>query len=565
MQTGRAYDVVVAGSGCAGMTAALILSLKGLRVLVVEKDAQLGGTTAISGGGIWAPANGPAARRGISDSLEAASEYVEAVIGQEYDKVRMTAFLKSAREMIECLERDAGIGFIVAADRPDYYPDQPGATEGGRMIMAEAFDARRLGSHIKMLRPPARETTFLGMMMRPASDLKHFLKVFRSIKSFGFVVKRLLLLARDTALHGRSMDLAGGNALIAHLLEACLRTGVDFEVKRALQDLVIEDGAVTGAILGEGATSKTVSVARGVVLATGGFPHDAMRRAQRYLHAPSDHEHLSPAPKTNTGDGLRIGERHGGYVPPLTDPACWAPVSRVRLPSGEEGVFPHLIDRQKPGFIAVTADGKRFVNESHSYHEFGRGLRRVSRRGEAPACYLIADHRAVRRYGIGFAKPAPLPLFPYIHSGYVVAAPSIDELAARTGINADNLRQTISRFNASAVNGEDPEFGRGTSSYQRYTGDAAHSPNSCVAPIIKPPFCAVRIELGELGTFEGLAVDANARVLRLDGSPIAGLYAVGNDSSHVMAGHYIGGGAAIGPAMTFGYLAALHLAHRDLG
>ncbi len=553
-------DVVVVGSGAAALTAALVARIHGLEVLVLEKDRQVGGTTAISGGGIWVPASTVAHRKGIADTLDAARTYFRAVTGRDHDARRAEAFISAAPAMIEFLESKAGIRFVVAADRPDYYPDEPGGTNGGRMLLPASFDARDLGVQLDILRPPLRETTFLGMMMRPASDLRHFLNVFRSFESFAFVTRRLFLLLLDKIRHGRSMDLAGGNALIAHLLKASLDAGVVVRTSSHVTDLLHDDGRIRGVRCRGPAGDEDISARLGVVLAAGGFPHDIARRKLRYPHAPTGTEHRSPAPAALTGDGIRMAERMGAHVPELADAACWAPVSVVRYAGGREGVFPHLIDRQKPGFIAVTGSGHRFANESHSYHEFGRGLIAAGFGKQEHKCFLVADHKAIRRYGIGFAKPAPVPLFPYLRSGYLIRGRTLRELAQNAGIDPDAFVQTVETFNSGARDGKDTAYGRGSSAYNRYTGDPHHQPNPCVAPLENGPFYAVRIEMGELGTFEGVATDEFARVLKRDGTPIDGLYAAGNDMSHVMGGHYIGGGSGIGPAMTFGYIAARHLA-----
>jgi succinate dehydrogenase/fumarate reductase flavoprotein subunit len=532
----------------------------GLDVILIEKDALLGGTTAISGGGLWIPCSPPAVRQHFVDSLDAARLYLRKLTGSRFDSRRIDAFLHSGPEMVAFLEAKGAMSFDVAASRPDYYPDEEGATLGGRTIFPVPFDGLKLGASIANLRPPAKETTFLGMMMRPASDLHHFLNVFRSMRSTLFVFKRVLRLARDIVFHGRSMELAGGNALIAHLYRAALDAGVEIRTSTPAKNLLTNNGRVSGVSCQDRNDLLEIKARRGVVLAAGGFPHDIPRRRENYEHAPTGVEHLSPAPGSNTGDGIRMAESIGAYAPRLSDAAVWAPVSAVPIAGCANGVFPHLIDRQKPGFIAVTRAGVRFVNESHSYHEFGRGLLAASRGKSATSCFLIADHAAVRSYGMGFAKPWPVPLFPYLRSGYLIRGRTIRILAERAGIDPVALQLTVDEFNSSAREGRDPQFGRGSSAYNRYTGDAAHEPNPCVAPLEQPPFYAVKIQMGELGTFAGVATDEHARVLTRTGTAIPGLYAAGNDMSHVMGGEYVGGGSSIGPGMTFGYIAALHLA-----
>jgi succinate dehydrogenase/fumarate reductase flavoprotein subunit len=554
-------DVVVVGSGAAGLVSGVTARLMGLDVILIEKDALLGGTTAISGGGLWIPCSPPAARLRIADSLDAARMYLQKLIGSRFDPKRIDAFLRSGPEMVAFLESQHVMSFDVAANRPDYYPHVAGATVGGRTIFPTPFDGRKLGASIARLRPPATETTFLGMMMRPASDLHHFLNVFRSTRSTLFVFERILRLARDIAFYGRSMELAGGNALVAHLYRAALDAGVEIRASTPAKNLLTNNSGVCGVRCQSRNGFTEIKARRGVILAAGGFPHDILRRLDNYKHAPTGAEHLSPAPSANTGDGIRMAESVGAYVPRLCDAAVWVPVSAVPVAGRTIGVFPHLIDRQKPGFIAVTQEGVRFVNESHSYHEFGRGLIAACRGKSEANCFLIADHAAVRRYGMGFAKPWPVPLFPYLRSGYLIRGRTIRALAERAGIDPVEMQRTVQEFNGPAREGRDPQFGRGSSAYNRYTGDQVHTPNPCIAPVERPPFYAVKMKMGELGTFAGVATDEHARVVTRTGAPIPGLYAAGNDMSHVMGGEYVAGGSSIGPAMTFGYIAAVHLAN----
>lgn len=556
--TERTADVIVVGSGAAGYTAAVTARLMGLDVLLLEKSSLLGGITAISGGGIWVPMSPTALRLGVDDTMERARRYFRSVTGVNYDERRSEAFLQAGPEMIDMLERKAGMEFYVARDRPDYY-DTDGSTTGTRTIFPTTFNARRLGKAIRKLRPPLPEMTFLGMMMRPASDLHHFLNALRSVKSFVFVMKRLSILARDLLLHGRSMELAGGNALIGQLMLAGELAGLRVQTSANVRRLRMSGGKVSGVVCDINGKLVEMTAARGVILAAGGFSHNAGLRKQLYSHAPTGQEHLSPAPAENTGDGISMALEVGAVIPRLSDAACWAPVSLVPHKGRRPAAFPHLIDRQKPGFIAVTPQGRRFTNESHSYHEFGRGLRRTG--GDLPLyCWLIADHRAARRFGMGFAKPAPIPISGYVRMGYLRRGDTLEALAQKIGVPATTLRQTVERFNTQAREGVDTDFDRGNTPYNRYLGDRFNAPNPCLAPLETGPFYAIKLEMGELGTFEGLATDENANVLNSNGDPIGNLYAVGNDMSHVMGGHYLGGGAAIGPGMTFGYIAARHIA-----
>ena len=268
------------------------------------------------------------------------------------------------------------------------------------------------------------------------------------------------------------------------------------------------------------------------------------------------------APAGNTGDGLRLGESAGGEVDAtLRNPAAWVPVSKVRHRDKEEGVFPHLIDRARPGVIAVTKDGRRFVNEAGSYHDFMRALMRTVGAGDELAAFLVCDHRALRRYGLGFAKPFPIPVGPYLRSGYLQRGATLTALAAAAGIDPAGSATTVADYNGPAREGRDPAFGRGGTPFERFGGDPARQPNPCVAPLDRAPFYAIKLLPGSLGTFAGLKTDRHARVLGTDRAPITGLYAVGNDMASIMGGNYPSGGITLGPAMTFGYLAGRHLAN----
>ncbi|WP_157269031.1 FAD-dependent oxidoreductase [Azohydromonas aeria] len=549
-------DLLVVGSGAGGLATAVTAATLGLRVLVVEKEALIGGTTAWSGGWMWIPRNPLAVAAGIREPLAAPREYLRHELGDQYDAARIDAFLAQGPRMVEFFRGHTALDFIDGNAVPDFHGASPDAAQGGRSVCAAPFDARALGPALAYLRPPLDLISFWGMGIA-ASELKHFFNATRSWSAFAHVARRVAAHVKDLVLHRRGMRLVGGNALAGALLKSALDHGVELRVSTGVQRLLRQGGRVTGAVLRTAQGEATVHARCGVVLACGGFPHDPARRAALLGEGEVARAHWSAAPGANTGDGLRLGEGAGGVVDAtLASPMAWAPVSLVPRRDGGTGHFPHLVERGKPGLIAVRADGRRFANEADSYHDFAGALVRATPPGETVQAWLVCDHRFIRRYGLGRVRPAPVPLGPWLRSGYLRRGHSLQALARACGIAAEGLTATVERFNAEASEGRDTAFGRGATPYNRVQGEVLHQPNPCVAPIEHGPFYAVRIVPGSLGTFSGLRTDASARVLDAGGQPIPGLWAAGNDMSSVLGGHYPSGGITLGPAMTFGFIAA---------
>lgn len=553
-------DVLVVGSGAGGLSVAVTAAHHGLEVLVVEKAPLLGGTTAWSGGWLWIPRNPLARRAGIEEDAEQPRLYLRSILGNNFDAGRVDAFLEHGPRMVSFFEENTAVRFLPGNAVPDFHGDAPGAATGGRSVCGAPFDGRDLGPAIHLLRRPPAEMLFHGLGIASGADLWHFLNATRSPRSALHVGGRLARHLRDVLVHGRAMQLVNGEALAGRLLKSALDRNVAFRTGTPVVRLLRDGDGVRGAVLRTPHGEATVRARRGVVLATGGFPHAPERRRALFPHAPSGHEHWSAAPATNTGDGLLLGESVGGDVDTaVQDAGAWSPVSRVPNGDGGHMNFPHLIDRGKPGVIAVTAEGRRFANEADSYHAFMRQMFAAIEPGAEVAAWLVCDHPFQRRYGLGAAKPFPVPLGRYQRSGYLVTAPTIAELARRCGIDPDGLAATVETYNRFARDGQDPAFHRGGTPYNRVSGDPGQRPNPCLAPIERGPFHAVKIVPGSLGTFAGLRTDAAARVLGADDRPIAGLYATGNDMASVMGGHYPSGGITLGPGMTFGYLAALDM------
>ena len=547
-------DVLVIGSGAAGLAAAVTAAQQGLTVIVAEKTRWFGGTSAWSGGWLWVPGNPLAVAEGRVEPEDAPARYLLAQVHGEHLSEQQRTYLERGPEMVSFFQRHTAVQFYSGSAMPDMR-DGEGSARGGRSLCAQPFDGRELGPWIERLRPPLDIVSLFGMGIAGGADLNAFFNVRRSAKAAWHVGGRLLRHARDLLLYRRGMHLVNGNALVARLLRSALDRQVQlFNDSPALR-LLRHDGRVSGAVLRRDGNECEVLARRGVVLACGGFAHDGPRLAQRLGHV-----HHCAAPTSNSGDGLRLGEQAGGLVgEDLAHDAAFVPVSLVPRRDGSTGRFPHLVDRGKPGFIAVDGEGRRFTNEADCYHDFMNNLFARTPAGQQPYAWMICDRKAQRRFGLGWAKPFPFPLWYYQRRGYLVRGCDARELAERCGLDPQQLQATVERFNQHARVGHDPDFGRGQSAYNRALGDPSNGPNPSLRPL-KGPLCAVRLVPGSLGTFAGLKTDAQARVLDATGEVIPGLHAVGNDMHSIMGGHYPSGGITLGPGMTFGYLAGLALA-----
>ena len=554
-------DALVVGSGAAGMSAAVTAGHRGLNVLIVEKEPRFGGTTARSGGWLWIPGTSLARNWGIIESPDQARSYLRHEAGNSFDAARVDAFLAAGPEAVDFFTSKTAVKFDMPLTFPDYHAEAPGGAQGGRSMVTRPFDGRELGEHIKTLGGPLPELTVFGMMLGSGKEIIHFMRATKSLASALYVAKRLSKHAVDVMRHGRGMNLTNGNALAGRLAKSAFDLKIPLWLSSPVRELIVEDGAVRGALVERDGRLVRVHAKRGVVLACGGFPHDVNRRKKMFPHAPTGNEHFSPGPTGNTGDGLRLAESAGGRVEDsLPNAAAWVPVSITTRKDGSNGVMPHFIDRAKPGVIAVMRDGTRFANEGNSYHDFVQEMMKAARPGEEIAAFLLCDHRALRKYGLGCVPPFPMPLAHHLRTGYLKRGATLTELAVQAGIDPKGLEATIAAFNKTAADGQDPAFGKGSRAYNRYQGDALHGPNPCIAPIKDGPFYAIKMVIGDLGTYAGIKTDAHARALDADGQPIAGLYAAGNDMASIMGGNYPGAGITLGPALTFGYIAGKHIA-----
>ncbi len=560
-QESLSVDVLVVGTGASGMATAITAASQGLKVLVVEKEARFGGTTARSGGWLWIPGTRLAKEQGINEPAGAARTYLQHEATTHFDGARVDAFLEYGPKAIDFFTKNTCVQFDMPAVFPDYHAEVAGGQPGGRSMVTRPFNGRELGERIKHLAPPLPELTVFGMMLGSGPEIKHFMRAFKSPTSFAYVTRRLTKHAIDVMGHGRGMLLTNGNALAGRLAKAAMDLDIPVWLSSPVTQLIVEYDGVSGALVQHEGKTVKVTATRGVVLACGGFPHDVERRKQLFPHAPTGKEHFSPSPVSNTGDGLRLAESVGGYVDgTIPHAAAWVPASVTTRADGTQGVMPHFIDRAKPGVIAVTPKGVRFANEGNSYHDFVQSMVTACKGEKEVSAWLLCDHKALRSYGLGCVAPAPLPIGRHLRSGYLLRGNTVAELAERIGVKPAVLEATVKSFNANAQRGEDPDFGKGSKAYNRYQGDALVTPNPCLAPLEAGPYYAIKLVVGDIGTFAGLQTDEKTRVLNGAGQPIKGLYAVGNDAASIMGGNYPGAGITLGPALTFGYVAGLQLA-----
>jgi len=556
-------DVIVVGSGAAGLSAAITAKKRGLDVVVLEKEPVFGGTTALSGGVLWIPLNQHGRKQNPADTREAVRTYMMQETGSYFDAAAVDAFIENGPKMVEFFERETEMKFVPTM-YPDYHPTVAGGVDIGRSILAAPFDIRGLGKDMPRLKPPLKTITFIGMMFNSSNaDLKHFFQATKSLTSFIYVAKRLVTHIKELALYQRGINVTSGNALAARLAKSALDLNIPILTSSPVKEIVMKNDRATGVRAGGESGERVITARHGVVLACGGFPHDVKRIAKAYPHLQRGGEHLSPTPTNNTGDGLNMAEAVGGKVEiRFKDAAAWMPVSYVPYANGEFGVFPHLLDRYKPGIIGVLKNGKRFTNESNSYHDVGADLIQACHGQKDTAMWLVCDKTTLGKYGIGFVKPAPMPIGRFLRNGYLIQGNTLAELAHNAGIDPAGLEQTVREYNVDAVKGQDPAFGRGTTTFNRYLADPENKPNPCVAPVQTGPFYAVKVIMGDLGTFDGIQTSVVGEVLKDDGSAIGGLYAVGNDRASIMGGNYPAAGITHGPNMTFGFVTGNHIADK---
>jgi 3-oxosteroid 1-dehydrogenase len=538
------YDVIVIGSGAAGMTAALTAAHHGLRTVLIEKAAHFGGSTARSGGGVWIPNNDVLLAEGVPDTPEQARTYLAHITGDVVDDDMRAAFLDNGPTMLRFVLANTPLRMRWVTDYSDYYPEAPGGLPTGRSLEPRPLNAAVLGDDLANLAPPYLKAP-TGITVTQADFrwlnlvARHPRGMLRSMRVAGRRIVSLLL---------RRRLLVMGQALTAGLHAGLSKMDVPVLLETQLTNLITEDGRVTGVEILRNGQPDTIHATKGVLLASGGFEHNERMRKE-YQQAPIGTEWTVGAVE-NTGDGIEAGMRLGAAVA-LMDDAWWGP--SLMLPRGP---YFCLAERSLPGSLLVNQRGERFVNEAAPYVDTVHAMYETN---SVPA-WLIADQTYRNRYifaGLGPRQPFPGRWYKH---GTVHRAQTLEALAEEIEMPPEKLAATIDKFNGFAESGVDSDFHRGDSVYDRYYGDPRNRPNPNLAPLRRAPFYAIKIVPGDLGTKGGLRTDTAGCVLREDGSVIDGLYAAGNASAPVMGRTYGGPGATIGPAMVFGYLAALDMA-----
>ncbi|GAB1426485.1 3-oxosteroid 1-dehydrogenase [Thauera terpenica] len=556
------WDVIVVGSGAGAMTSAAIAADRGLSVLVVEKSDKFGGTSAISGGGIWIPNNHYFAAKGGKDSYDKALQYIMTAGGGRADETKVRAYLDHAPAMIKYLEDKSRVRYAVAEKYPDYYQHVPGSLPGGRSLDPELFDTSVLGDELENLRRPSPSTLLMGKISWTARDAH-----IAMARESGWRFKILWMMLRyklDFKWRRKSKfdRRAGlGNSLVCALRASLLDRKVPLWLNTDFRDLVLDNGRVTGIKVVSKGRELTLNARRGVIIGAGGFEQNQALR-EKYLPQPTKTSWSATPPGNNTGAALEAGMAAGAATD-LLEWAWWSPTIPVVGEEKPRGIF---AERAFPGSIVVNGLGKRFCNEAQGYLEFGDAMYkdREATGGKNVPAWCIFDAHFRFNYAMGPLMPGQIMpdsrLRKEWRNSVYWKADTLEELARQIDVDPAGLATTVKTVNEYARTGEDKDFGRGGNVFDRYYGDVNVKPNPCLAPIQKGPFYAMRMDAGDIGTKGGLLTDAHARVVRPDGSPIEGLYAIGNTSASVMGIAYPGAGATIGPAMTFGYIAAHHIA-----
>ena len=556
-------DLIVIGSGAAGFSAALNAAIDGARVLLVERMAHVGGTTALSASTAWVPGTKRGLEVNPEDTPERVTTFLNNAVGNRSEPEMRQAFIDNGPKAIANLENNSALQFQVRMLHPDYLSELEGSVLRGRAIEPQPFDGKLLGPNIGLVRQPIPEFTVLGGMMVDRDDIFHLLRLTETFQSFSYSLRIVLRHYWDKLVQPRSTRWVMGNAMIGRMLHSYIERKGLLLTNTELTDLVQNDKGIQGVVLAQNGQRITVNSKGGVVMASGGFNRHAERRADLL---PGAKEIWCPAGPGHTGRAQDLAFKAGGHLGTGgLSHAFWAPVSIRQRADGTTASFPHFVmDRGKPGMLTVDSQGQRFVNESTSYHLFGIAMQAHHTLTPCIPSWLVCDAGALKRYGLGMIRPGGKGLAPFLADGYLKQGQSLKDLALQIKVPSNQLQATVERFNQMAKEGVDLDFQRGTTDYQRANGDANWpGPNPCLGELTKGPFYAIALYPGDIGAATGLITNANAQVLNAQRDVIPGLYACGNDMHSIMGGVYPAPGITIGPAITFGYLAAKHAITRS--
>jgi 3-oxosteroid 1-dehydrogenase len=557
------FDVLVIGSGCGGLTAALTADISNpAKVLVIEKSHLIGGTSATSGGVIWIPDNHLGKEKGAQDSISEAKDYLKATIpADEFNEPLIDAYLDQGPKMVKFMQDHTDARYTSLEHYPDYFQDAPGVKLGNRALEPLPVSADVLGDDVDNLHPSGPQTIVFGrygvnfeeshaFTTQSPGWFRLFAKIFLTYwLDFSWRIKRK-----------RSRRLAFGAASVTRLFASIKKRNIPIWRSAALQEFILRDNKVIGAIIQKDGRLIKVQARRGVIVASGGFGQNQEMR-EKYLPKPTNSD-WGCEPKTNTGDPIKAAEAIGAQLK-FMDKAWW--VTTVKAPNEE---FPRLseVEKSLPGNYTVNKSGKRFANESQNYLTFMLEVLDKEKKGESCApMYMIFDANHRKNYPVGPLMPGkffPDKLVKIIHrdwfgSDFLTSANTIEELAIQTGIDSEALQSTVERVNNFSATGKDVDFQRGDNERDRFSGDPSLL-NPCLGPVDKAPFYAMRIDPGEFATCGGMAINEYGQVLDNDNQAIAGLYATGNCTPALLT-TYPGPGATIGPAMTFGFIAGKHI------
>jgi 3-oxosteroid 1-dehydrogenase len=551
-------DLLIIGSGAGAMTAAITAYDRGANALLIEKTDRYGGSSAMSGGGLWVPNNHLMAEVGIEDSPLEARRYLEALTAGAVSEERLCAYLETAPEVVLYLTEHTHVKLEALPEYADYYPRVEGSKPGGRALDPKNFDARFLGDEFLRMRDQNPQMLIMGRIFMTIFEARKLLT-----RSPGWILLTLKLLSKyafDVPWRFKSKrdrNLSMGNALIGMLRRSLMDRDVPLWLNTAARELVVEKGRVVGVVAEKQGRTICIRATKGVILAAGGFEGNQQMREQ-YLPEPTRAE-WSCANPSNTGDAIQMGLALDSALD-LMERAWWGPVTVV---PGEPNARMLVIEKALPGGVMVNKNGERFVNEAAPYIDVVNAMYEKNT-PEAPCipAYLVFDAEYRKKYPCGpilQASQQPDWALPKaFRRSYLKKSDTVEGLAAQLDIDPVGLTKTVEKMNAYARTGKDLDFQRGETVFDRYYGDENVEPNPCLGPIATPPFYGIEAYPGELGTKGGLQTDASARVLRESGAPIPGLYAIGNCSASVMGNSYPGAGATLGPATTFGYIAARH-------